>query len=143
MKKADKSKEKTVNNMTAFIQNKPNFSYAIINISSFDTSKYEILTAWRVEKQTQFKPNSNPIPKRPKMNLNTYITMNYKVFPRLPGKKTNPNKPKTNPIIHNLETAHKSDIYQRNSLSHLFRRPIITDECYGHNEDITLRKQFL
>ena len=88
--------------------------------------------------QTQFKANSNPIAKRAKMNLNQYITTNYKVFPRLPGKKTNPIKPNQTQNKPILETAHTSDIYQRNSLSLISRRPIITCECYGHNDGITL-----
>jgi len=40
------------------MQNKPNFDYAIINVSSFVTSKYVKLDTLAVGKN---KPNSNPI----------------------------------------------------------------------------------
>jgi len=46
--------------------------------------------------QTQFKANSNPITEKPKMNTSSIITMNYKIFPRLPGEKQTQFKPKTN-----------------------------------------------
>ncbi len=42
----------------AFIQNKANFKNIKISVSSFQTSKCEILPAWRSKKQTQFKANS-------------------------------------------------------------------------------------
>ncbi len=78
----------------AFIQNKPNFKNIKIGVSSFETGKYEILTARRGKKQTQFKPNTNPIHKRPKMNANICNTKIYgnKTFFLAP--KTKPNKPK-------------------------------------------------
>jgi len=44
-------------------KNKPNFKNIKFGVSSFETSKYEILTAWRGEKtnpiQSQFKPNQS------------------------------------------------------------------------------------
>ena len=55
------SNEKSTKIAAAFIQNKPNFINSEIGVSSFETSIYEILTAWRGEKtnpiQTQYEPN--------------------------------------------------------------------------------------
>jgi len=95
--KSYKIRGKIAKNRSTFRKNKPNFKNIKINVSFFETSKYEILPAWRGEKKTQYRPNSNPIVKRQKMNLRNALTMNYKKFPRLPGKRTNPiqtqNKP--------------------------------------------------
>jgi len=74
----------------AFIQNKPNVKNIKISISPFKKRKYKILSAWRSENQTQFKPNSNPMLKRPKMNANICNTKIY-------GNKTFFLAPKTNP----------------------------------------------
>ena len=54
--------------------------------------------------QTQFKPNSNPMLKRPKMNVRNAITKNYEIFPRLAGRK---NKPNTNPIQTQFQRGQK------------------------------------
>ena len=43
-----------------FSENKPNFKNIKIGVSSFETSKYEILPAWRGEKTNPIKPNSKP-----------------------------------------------------------------------------------
>jgi len=51
------SNEKSTKIAAAFIQNKPNFKNIKIGVSSFETSKYEILPAWRVEKTNPIKPN--------------------------------------------------------------------------------------
>jgi len=55
-----------------FMQNKPNLKNIKIGVSPFETSKYEILPAWRGEKtnpiQTQFKANSKPIQSQFKPN---------------------------------------------------------------------------
>ncbi len=90
-------KGKSTKIAAAFIQNKPNLKNNKIGVSSFQKSKYEILPAWRGKKQTQFKPNPNPIPKRPKLNANPFNKMIYKNFILLAGQKTEPiqtqNKP--------------------------------------------------
>ncbi len=44
-----------------FMQNKANYKYIKIGVSSFKTSKYEILPARRGEKTNPIKPNTNPI----------------------------------------------------------------------------------
>jgi hypothetical protein len=56
--------EKIAKSYTTFNENKANFKNIKIGVSFFETSKYEILTAWRSKKQTQtnpiqsqFKPN--------------------------------------------------------------------------------------
>jgi len=91
-------KGKSTRIAAAFIQNKANFKNIKIGVSSFETSIYEILSAWRGKKQTQNKPNSNPIPERPKMNVNIFDTKAYNNFLRLPGEKTKPIQTQTNPI---------------------------------------------
>jgi len=47
-------------NTTVFMQNKPNLKNIKITVSSFKTSKYEILPAWRGKKTNPIKANSNP-----------------------------------------------------------------------------------
>jgi len=86
--------EKSAKSSVTFRKNKPNVKNVEISVSSFETSKYEILTAWRSENQTQFKANTNPIPERPKMNANIYNTIIYSNKAAFRRKKTNPNKPK-------------------------------------------------
>jgi len=96
-KKGQLIKGKSTKIAAAFMQNKPNFSFAIINISSFVTGKYQNKTAFRQGKnkpnQTQYKANSNTIPERPKMNLNVYFTSEYKKLSYWCVTETNPNKP--------------------------------------------------
>jgi len=60
-KKGNLFNEKITKIAAAFIQNKANFKSIKIGVSSFHTSKYEILPAWRGEKTNPIKPNSNPI----------------------------------------------------------------------------------
>jgi 5'-methylthioadenosine phosphorylase len=87
-----------VRQINLFLQNKPNFPHFSLKNEDF------------TKKQTQFKPNSNPILaqksgwqtqfkakqtqllKRPKMNARNYITMNYENFSIYWIQKTNPNK---------------------------------------------------
>ena len=54
------------------MQNKPNVKDAIINVSSFVTSKYAKMDTWL---SGENKPNSNPI--KPKTNP---IKANFKLF---------------------------------------------------------------
>ncbi len=60
-KKVRLFKGKITKSSITFSENKPNFKNIKIGVSSFKTSKYEISTAWRSQKQTQYKPNTNPI----------------------------------------------------------------------------------
>ncbi len=82
--------EKIAKSHTTFRKNKPNFKTIKISASPFKTSKYEILSAWRGKKQTQFKANSNSIPERPKMHANAFSQKDYKDFAPPKGQKTNP-----------------------------------------------------
>jgi hypothetical protein len=91
-------RRKIIKSSMTFNENKPNLSEDKFGAKHFSKRIYEILTAWRGKNQTQFKPNSNPIPERPKMNLTNAVTMNYKKFPRIPCKKQTQNKAKTNPM---------------------------------------------
>ena len=63
------------------MQNKPNFQDAQMNVSIFSKKDYNNETAFRRGKnkpnQTQFKPNTKPIPEMPKMSLNTYLIRFY------------------------------------------------------------------
>ena len=96
--KAGHSREKTTKSATNLIQNKPNFKNIKIGVSSFEKSKYEILPAGSSRKQTQFKPNTNPIYGVAEFTLSSFMTSKYVKSEDLAGNKTNPNKAKTNPI---------------------------------------------
>ncbi len=88
--KGQSIKGKSTKIAAAFMQNKANFVNNKISVNSFETSKYEILAALWSKKQTQFKPNTNPIHKRPKMNANPFNKMIYKNFMPLAKQKTKP-----------------------------------------------------
>ncbi len=62
-------------------------------------------------KQTQFKANSKPISKMPKMNASNVITMNYKYFPRWWGTKTNPIQTQTKLVLSAVEWANLCFIF--------------------------------
>ena len=112
--------------LSSVLTNKPNSPIVQTDVKSFTTMNYTILTSLTKVKN---KPNQTQLnPKQSQNKPNTNLSSNIAVG---------------DPIITNFETAHIMDIYQRNPLSHLFRRPIITCECYGHNEDIILGTQFL
>ena len=75
-------------------KNKANFVNSEICVNPFQTSKYEILSAWRDQKQTQFKPNTNPIYGMAKFALSSFMTSKYVKFEDSAAK----NKPNTKPI---------------------------------------------
>ena len=95
--KTGKSKGKMTKNTSTFIQNKPNSKNIKIGVIPFQTSKYEILPAWRSKKQTQFKPNTNPLYFNAIIDLSSFITSKYVRLGNTSDKKTNPiqsqNKP--------------------------------------------------
>jgi len=65
-------------NQLLFMQNKPNFRKAQMNISVYSTMDYENLGDWTLG---QNKPNSNPIKpnfQKAKMNVNSFITKDYR-----------------------------------------------------------------
>jgi len=92
-------KGKSSKNAITFKQNKPNSPNVQIHLTSFITMNYPILPSLtkvkNKPKQTQFKPNSNPIAKRPKMNASIYHT---KVYSNKTAFGRNKNKPNSNPI---------------------------------------------
>ena len=61
---------KLINQFESIMQNKPNFLNAQMNVSSFITKHYENDNTFRLPEnkpnQSQYKPNTNPIPKKPK-----------------------------------------------------------------------------
>jgi len=85
------------------MQNKPNLLNAQMNVSSVLTKDYENKRLCRCVKtnpiQTQFKPKTNPIPERPKMNENLFAT---KVYENITTFRLEQNKPNTNPIKPNF-----------------------------------------
>jgi hypothetical protein len=91
--KSRHSRGKITKNTANLIQNKPNLKNTNISVSSFKTSKYEILPAWRSEKQTRYKANSNPICGMAKFVLSSLMTSKYVKSEVLAEK----NKPKTKP----------------------------------------------
>ncbi len=92
------SKGKSTKSLTTFRKNKANLSEVKFGLKHFSTRIYERFHPLPKRKnkpnQTQYKPNSNPITERPKMNVKNAITMNYIKFLCLTGQK---NKAKTNP----------------------------------------------
>ncbi len=82
-------------NQLLFMQNKPNFQKAQMNVNPYNTTDYENKWPRRVRKN---KPNSNPIKanfKRAKMNINSLITRDYRKKDDFDVRK---NKPNSNPI---------------------------------------------
>ena len=86
----------------AFILNKPNFKNIKIDVRSFDISKYDNLPAWRINKQTQFKPNTYPIYGMEKFALSSFVSGKYDHSCRWPGKKTNPIQTQNKAKVANL-----------------------------------------
>ena len=79
---------------SVFIRNKPNFVNPEICVIPFQTSIYEISPACRGKKQTQNKANTNPIINWAINNISSFMTSEYVKLDTLPGRKTNPIKPK-------------------------------------------------
>ena len=63
------------------MQNKPNFQKSQMNLSILSKMDYEnfipLVDHKNKPNQTQFKPNTKPIPEMPKMSLNTYLIRFY------------------------------------------------------------------
>ncbi len=91
---------------TLFMQNKPNFQNAQMNVNTVLTKHYEKTGLSDKGKtnpiQTQFKANTNPIPEKPKMNVTSILTKDYEnetAFRLRQNKpKTNPKQTQSNPI---------------------------------------------
>ncbi len=110
-------KGKITKSSITFSENKPNSQNNKIGVSSFGASKYEILTAWRGKKQTQFKPNQTQF----KANLRKAKNEPKKCYNNelqrfCPGgaKKSNPIQTQNKPNAANLSPRdNKSSIYPR------------------------------
>ncbi len=82
-------------NQLLFMQNKPNFRKAQMNVSSILTTDYENIANWTLGEN---KPNSNPIKpnfRKAQMNVNSLITKDYRKKDDFAVRK---NKPNSNPI---------------------------------------------
>ena len=94
MKKVGKSKEKSTKSANTFCRNKPNSPIVQTDVTSFTTMNYTIFASLTKVKnkpnQSQYKPNSNPIAERLKMNLNIYYKKVYNNETFILAPKTNP-----------------------------------------------------
>jgi len=91
-------------NQLLFMQNKPNFRKAKMNVNSLITMNYENISDWTLG---QNKPNSNPIKansRKAKMNVNSLITKGYRKKDDFAVRK---NKPNSNPIAESVKTDAK------------------------------------
>ncbi len=78
-------------NQLLFMQNKPNFQDAQMNVSTFSQMDYENLSDWTLG---QNKPNSNPIKAnflKAQMNVNSLITKDYRKIDAFAVRKNKPN----------------------------------------------------
>jgi len=86
---------RTLYKSALFMQNKPNFQKAQMNVNSLITMDYEKISDWTLG---QNKPNSNPIKpnfQKAQMNVNSLITKDYRKKDDFIVRK---NKPNSNPI---------------------------------------------
>ncbi len=86
-------------NQLLFMQNKPNFKDALMNVNTYYTKVYKNETAFRRGKN---KPNSNPIKpnsQKAKMNVNLTLTKDYRKNDCLADQKTNPIQTQSNPVL--------------------------------------------
>ncbi len=94
MKKVGKSKEKSTKSANTFCRNKPNSPIVQMNLNNLTAMNYAIFASLTKVKnkpnQTQYKANSNPFAKRPKMNANAFLQKDYENISRWLGTKTNP-----------------------------------------------------
>jgi len=82
-------------NQLLFMQNKPNFQNAQMNVNPYITTDYKNKSNWTLGEN---KPNSNPIKpnfRKAKMNVNSLITKDYIKYDDFAVQK---NKPNSNPI---------------------------------------------
>ena len=106
---------------------KPNLKRAKMNANSPITKNYRKNDDFVVRIN---KPNSNPISKRPKMSANVYFIEDYENETAFRHKKTNPNKPNSNPALSVVEWAN-------------FKRPFFRKDIYWLPEHILSRNSSL
>ena len=79
-----------------FMQNKPNFRKSQMNVSNYTTTEYEQMDTWSSGKnkpnQTQYNPNTNPIPLRPKTNASFLPTKGYATESAFSLQENKPNQ---------------------------------------------------
>ncbi|UCF43265.1 MAG: hypothetical protein JSV99_11960 [Planctomycetota bacterium] len=85
-----------------FMQNKPNFPAAQMNVTSFYTMDYENNSNWTLGQnkpnQSQFKANTNPIFPDAQMNATSSLTKPYEIAPLRERDKNKPNQTQSNPV---------------------------------------------
>ena len=74
-------------NQLLFMQNKPNFLDALMNVTSFYTVEYENIANWTLGEN---KPNSKPISVKPKMNANAFSQKDYENETAFRPRKSKP-----------------------------------------------------
>ena len=123
-----------------FMQNKPNFQNAQMNVTSLITVDYENKSNWKLGKN---KPNTNPIKpnfRKAKMFLNFYLTRDYenksnwKLGENKPNSK--PIKAKTNPIQTQYEPKTnpiKPNFYQKSGKTCAFGAKTCADSFVKTN----------
>jgi len=104
-------KGKITKSFTTFSENKPNSPIVQINVTSFTTMIYAIFASLTKVKnkpnQTQYKPNTNPIPERPKMDANAFSQKDYEIFIPLADEKTKPIQTQNKPNFTILATPRR------------------------------------
>ncbi len=86
-----------------FMQNKPNFRKAKMNVNSLITMNYENKSNWTIG---QSKPNSNPISSNAKMNANSFIIKDYRKKDDFAVQKSKPN---SNPMGFQIPSINSKD----------------------------------
>ncbi len=86
------------------MQIKPNLPDAQMNVSPVKTKDYENKRLADAAKtnpiQSQYKPNTNPIPEMSKMNVTSILTKDYEnERPRTPPKQTQFKPKQTQPVV--------------------------------------------
>ena len=96
-------------NSPLFMQNKPNFLNARMNVTSVAIKSYsenDVLAPPKNKpNQTQFKAKTKPIGWTLKMNVTSFTTSDYTKKRSFSPKKTNPIQTQTNPISNFLPKA--------------------------------------
>jgi len=84
------------------MQNKPNLPNAQMNVTSFIAKDYvnkRLADAAKTKPiQSQYKPNTNPIFEKPKMNENLFATKVYENITTFRLEQNKPNQTRSNPI---------------------------------------------
>ena len=82
---------------TPFMQNEPNFRKTLLKLSAVIADSYNKKPLVNHKKTNPFEPNTNPIPKQPKINPNFCNYRNLQRKTSFAPKKTNPIQTQTNP----------------------------------------------